>query len=159
MKVKNMTLIALLMAMTTIITMYISFPIFQGYLNLGDVIVMSMGLLIPLNLVFLAGVGAALADLLLGYGQYAFFTLVIKTIEAYIIGKWAVKHSDKKVPIHIFLTAGIWMAFAYGLTDIILTQNPLIFFTSFGYNSLQGIVCALIAFMLVPILKKIKNRQ
>jgi uncharacterized membrane protein len=153
MKVRTLTITALLMAMVTIVTMYIAFPIFQGYLNLGDVMVMGMAVLLPLPLTPLAGVASMLADLLLGYGVYAPFTLVIKALEALLIGLWVHNHKNKTVPFFVYLAGGLWMALAYGLTDVILADNPGVFILSFGYNALQGIVCALIAY---PLFRKLR---
>ena len=85
MKVKQIALISVFIAGVALLTMGSSINIFQGYLNFGDVLVMGMGFVLGLPYALLGGVGAALADLLLGYGQYAIFTLIIKGIEAGII--------------------------------------------------------------------------
>lgn len=158
MKVRILSITALLMAMVTVVTMYIAFPISQGYVNLGDVMVMGMAVLLPLPMVWLAGIASMFADLLLGYGVYAPFTLVIKALEALIIGYWVHKHKGKDVPYWVYLMGGMWMAFAYGITDILITQNPAIFFTSFTYNSLQGVICSLIAFILFRKLRGFRDK-
>lgn len=158
MKVRTLSIAALLMAMVTVVTMYIAFPIFQGYLNLGDVMVMGMAVLLPLPMVWLAGIASMFADLLLGYGVYAPFTLFIKAIEALIIGYWVYKNRGKEVPFWVYLMGGMWMAFAYGITDIIIAQNIGIFFTSFAYNTLQGVVCAIIAFILFRKLRGFRDK-
>ena len=43
MKIKTLTLASLFIAATTLLTTWPSIPLFQGYFNLGDVMVMSMG--------------------------------------------------------------------------------------------------------------------
>jgi uncharacterized membrane protein len=158
MKVKTLSITALLMAMVTVVTMYIAFPIFQGYLNLGDVMVMGMAVMLPLPMVALAGIASMFADLLLGYGVYAPFTLVIKAIEALLIAYWVSKNKGKDVPFWVYLVGGMWMALAYGVTDVIISQNTAFFFASFGYNTLQGVVCAIIAFLLFRKLRVFRDK-
>lgn len=158
MKVRTLSIAALMMAMVTVVTMYIMFPIAQGYLNLGDVMVMGMAVLLPFPMVWLAGIASMFADLLLGFGVYAPFTLFIKAIEALLIGYWVLKNKGKDVPFWVYLMGGMWMAFAYGITDILIAQNTAIFFTSFMYNSLQAIVCAILAFILFRKLRSFRDK-
>lgn len=52
-----------------------------GYVNLGDVvIILAAFLLSPLYAALAAGIGSMLADILMGYAQYAPGTLVIKAL-------------------------------------------------------------------------------
>jgi uncharacterized membrane protein len=155
MKVKHIALISVFIAGVTLLTMGSSINIFQGYLNFGDVLVMGMGFVLGLPYALLGGVGAALADLLLGYGQYAIFTLIIKGIEAGIIAYIAVKLG--KAQLWVYLLAGTWMAVGYGLTDVLLTGELTIFIASFSYNIVQGIVCGGLAFALQPVLIRLKK--
>lgn len=154
MKIKTLTLSSLFIAGTTLLTFWPSIPMLQGYLNLGDVMVMSMGYVLGMPFALLGGVGAALADVLLGYGQYALFTLIIKSLEAMLIASFA---RGRKNPLWIYLLAGVWMASGYGLTDVFLASTWSIFMPSFSYNILQGVVSALIAFSLLPLLKRLKQ--
>ncbi len=155
MKVKQIALISVFIAGVALLTMGSSINIFQGYLNFGDVLVMGMGFVLGLPYALLGGVGAALADLLLGYGQYAIFTLIIKGLEAGIIAYFAIKKG--KAHLWVYLLAGIWMAVGYGLTDVLLTGELTIFVASFSYNIFQGIVCGGLAFALQPILIRLKK--
>ncbi len=155
MKVKQIALISVFIAGVTLLTMGSSINIFQGYLNFGDVLVMGMGFVLGLPYALLGGVGAALADILLGYGQYAVFTLIIKGLEAAIIAYFALRTG--KANLFVYLLAGIWMAVGYGLTDVLLTGELTIFIASFSYNIFQGVVCGGLAFALQPILIRLKK--
>lgn len=155
MKVKQIALISVFIAGVALLTMGSSINIFQGYLNFGDVLVMGMGFVLGLPYAILGGVGAALADLLLGYGQYAIFTLIIKGLEASIIAYFAIHKGHTK--LWVYLLAGTWMAIGYGLTDVLLTGEPTVFIASFSYNIFQGIVCASIAFALQTVLIRLKK--
>lgn len=155
MKTKTIALIALFIAGITLTTVWPTFPIFSGYLNLGDVLVMGMGLVVGLPYAFLAGAGAALADLLLGYGQYALFTLLIKATEAALIALFIARKG--KAPLWAYLLAGAWMAAGYGLTDAFFASNLAVFIQSFSWNIIQGVVAAILAFSVQPLLLRLKS--
>lgn len=71
---KKMLLAALFAALACVATMVISFPIpaTQGYINMGDCMVLMSGWILGgLYGALAGGIGSALADLLLGYTVYA----------------------------------------------------------------------------------------
>jgi len=89
MSVRTLTLLALLIALTTVATMIIQIPILatQGYINVGDAMVFTSALLFgPLAGLLAGGVGSALADWFSGYLQFAPYTLVIKGLEGLVTG-------------------------------------------------------------------------
>lgn len=56
----------------------------KGYVNIGDTVVLLSGVLFgPLTGLAAGGLGSALADLLLGYGFWAPWTLLIKGLEGW----------------------------------------------------------------------------
>jgi len=85
---------AMFAALCCIATMIIKIPSpLKGYLNLGDCVVLIAGwLLSPVYGFLAAGLGSAMADILLGYTVYAPLTFVIKglmALAAYYLYKWA----------------------------------------------------------------------
>lgn len=65
----------------------ISTPVTQGYFNLGESMIYTAAAVGgPWVAMVAGGVGSALADLYLGYGQYAPGTLVIKAVEGLLAG-------------------------------------------------------------------------
>ena len=76
----------MLAALTCIATMVIKIPSpLNGYLNLGDCVVLLAGwMLSPVYGFLAAGVGSALADLFSGYVVYAPATFVIKGLMALV---------------------------------------------------------------------------
>ncbi len=78
---------AVFAAMTCALTAALPIPMFNGYFNLGDTIVLLGAFLLagPYG-VAAAGLGSACADLLLGYTVYAPATLVIKALVALAAG-------------------------------------------------------------------------
>ncbi len=80
--IKNICFCAIFAALCTAATL-ISVPIPIGYINLGDLMVLTAGWC--LGGVYgglAAGVGSAIADLLLGYASYAPATFIIKALVA-----------------------------------------------------------------------------
>lgn len=89
MKTRDLTLTALLIALTTAATMVIRIPVpaTQGYINLGDSMVYVSALLFgPVTGMLAGGIGSALADILGSYTQFAPYTLVIKGLEGFLVG-------------------------------------------------------------------------
>jgi uncharacterized membrane protein len=87
-KTQKIVTASMLATLCCVATMVIKIPLagpFKGYVNLGDCIVLLAGwLLSPTYGFAAAGIGSALADLLLGYNIYAPATFLIKGIMALI---------------------------------------------------------------------------
>ena len=90
MNTKTITRMAVLMALTTVMTMVIHIPTIgtNGYLNLGDMVVFLAALTLGKKGGFLLGViGSWLDDFLLGYSHYATITLIVNGLYWYIAGQ------------------------------------------------------------------------
>ncbi|MEM1944662.1 MAG: ECF transporter S component [Nitrososphaerota archaeon] len=86
---RDAAVIAVMAAATAATTMLIVVPFAptRGFFNVGDALVMFSGLVFGARIGFLAGgIGSALADILLGFGFFAPFTLFIKGMEGYVTG-------------------------------------------------------------------------
>ncbi|MDI6771305.1 MAG: ECF transporter S component [bacterium] len=89
MKAREIALSGVMTALVFVVTRAFALPIPQtkGFFNLGEAGVYASALLFgPLVGALAGGVGSALADLSLGYAQYAPFTLVIKGLEGAVVG-------------------------------------------------------------------------
>lgn len=76
---------ALVCIATIIFSIYV--PQTRGFFNLGETMVFTVALLLgPFIGSFAGGVGSMLADIMLGYYQYAPATLVIKALEGGVVG-------------------------------------------------------------------------
>ena len=111
---------AVFAALACVVTMVIAFPIpaTNGYINIGDAIVMLTGLIFgPIIGGIAGGVGSALADLILGFTIYAPGTLVIKGLEGFIVGLIANPRKNYSKPSFRDLIAviigGLIMSFGY----------------------------------------------
>ncbi len=81
----NAVLTALVAAAT--LSIRIPVPATQGYINLGDAVVIAAALVLgPRTGLIAGGIGSALADWLGGYAHWAPFTLIIKGLEGFLVG-------------------------------------------------------------------------
>ena len=160
-KTKKLVAAALLAALTCIATMIIKIPSpLQGYLNLGDCIVLLAGwLLSPVYGFVAAGLGSALADLFSGYLIYAPATFVIKGLMA-LIAHYGFKLLHKKLsPLSSEIISGV-------VAEIMMVLGYYVF-EGFLYgfapsavnipaNSVQAVAGLLLGTVLVKIFKRSK---
>ncbi len=119
---KRLITLLVLYATVTLTTVFITVPVGVGFFNFSDVAVVFSGLFIAyffgksksseILIAFLvAGLGAASADMFLGYGVFAPITLIAKGLEA----SMAYISYKKKGLIHllILLSGGILMVATY----------------------------------------------
>ena len=87
MNIKRICIYGLLIALVCVATMIvIPIPITNGYVNVGDSVIMVISALLGMPFGMVAGgVGSALADILVGYVNYAPVTLVVKGLEGFVI--------------------------------------------------------------------------
>lgn len=158
MKTQNMVKYAMLIALTTVMTMVIQIPTpgTNGYLNLGDMVVF-MGALIlgRKGGLIVGGIGSSMADILLSYTHYAPITLVVKGLEGYIAGRIFETRIGQKYPIIATMVGGVWMAFGYYFTEIFMYGAKAALVSVPG-NLLQGALGAISAVALFAALKKTK---
>ncbi len=156
-KVKKLALAGVLIALVTVLTAVIHIPIpgTQGYVNLGDAVLIFTGLLLgPLFGGLTGGIGSALADLLLGYTIYVPITLVVKGLEGALAGV-LMKSKLKEFPLLIGMLCGLWMAFGYYICEIFL-YGHLAALASVPANLGQGAVGAVVGTLLYA---RLKNTQ
>jgi uncharacterized membrane protein len=157
MKIRTIALMGVLTAGSALLTIYFMVPYAVGYFNLGDVLVLSFGIVFTPVLSLLAGIGPMIGDYALGYGLFAPFTLVIKGLEAFIVALIYFR-LPKNIRFLAFLLGGLFMAFAYGFAYVFTEGGQWgAFFTYILPDSIQGVVSATLAYLLSPILLKLKQ--
>ena len=157
MKIRTIALMGILTAGSALLTIYFMVPYAIGYFNLGDVLVLSFGVVFTPALTLLAGIGPMIGDYALGYGLFAPFTLVIKGLEALIVALlyWRLPKPFKLIA---FIAGGLFMAFAYGFAYTFTEGGQWgAFFTYIIPDSIQGLVSGTLAYLLSPILIKLKQ--
>ncbi|MBQ7037526.1 MAG: ECF transporter S component [Clostridia bacterium] len=160
-KTKKIVITALMAALTCVATMIIKIPSpLNGYVNLGDCIVLVAGWMLSPAYGFLAaGLGSALADVFSGYMTYAPATFVIKGVMA-LVAFYGFKFLRQKLGN---LPSGIISGVAAELVMIL----GYFVFEGFLYgfipsavnipaNSIQGALGVVIGVLLAKIFEKSK---
>ncbi|MCD6569832.1 MAG: ECF transporter S component [Deltaproteobacteria bacterium] len=162
MKIKEFAILSLFIALTAVATMIVRIPIPQttGYMNLGDTMVLLSGTFFgPIPGFIAGGVGSALADLIGGYPQWALWTLVIKGIEATLVG-WLVilMRLKKKQPSILvalcYIFAVAWMVLGYFIAETIMYDQKAAL-AELPMNLLQAGGSVLLASLLLPVFNRI----
>ena len=124
-KTKRLALAGQLCGATLLLTLIsIPLPSGYGYVNLGDAGVYLCALLLPGGLGALAaGVGAALADLILGWAIYAPVTLIIKGLTAFLAGLALLR--VKKAAVPLALLCCLVVPLGYFLYETVLLTAPV----------------------------------
>lgn len=158
-KIKKIVITAFMASLVCVATMVIKIPSpLNGYLNLGDCIVLLAGwLLSPGYAFFAAGFGSALADLFSGYVAYAPATFIIKGAMA-LIAFACLKLMCKKIGnFSAQLIGGV-------LSEIVMVGGYFVFegflygfvpsLVNIPANGVQGVAGILIGIILVKIFEK-----
>ncbi|MGQ0570357.1 MAG: ECF transporter S component [Armatimonadota bacterium] len=99
MKVRTLVTAAVFIALTFAVTRFtvIPIPATKGFFNLGEVVIYVAAIALgPIVGMLVGGIGSALADLVVA-PQFAPFTLVIKGIEGYVVGRLAGETSGSRL--------------------------------------------------------------
>lgn len=153
----KLVLSGLMVAVITAVTYFpMPVPIAHGYVNLGDVFVIIAGVTLgPVYGFMAAGIGSALADILVGFANYAPATFVVKGLMAlvvyYILGS---RNSAYRLFRTVLATivSEVIMVTGYFAFELALYGAGAI--ASVPGNSIQGICCASIGCLLILIVTK-----
>lgn len=125
----------------------------SSYFNLGEVAIYIVALIFGSKAGGIAGgVGSALMDIFLGYSLWAPFTLIIKGLEGFFVGKIA-KEGDLKSNILAIIVGGNIMVIGYAITKGFLISWPAVI-PEIGIDYAQMIIGALVA---LPLSRQINN--
>ena len=149
---------ALMTALVFVATYLPHIPIPLGYAHLGDAVIFLLALLAPRrSALFAACIGSALADLLGGFALWIVPTLVIKFVMAEIIYRVA-RRGDRIATrmsiITALLLSSLWMAAAYTLAGAVLYASLSAGLASSPGLLMEGIVNAVLALLLLPMLRE-----
>ena len=156
-KTKRLALAGQLCGATLLLTLLsIPLPSGYGYVNLGDAGVFLCVCLLPGGLGALAaGVGAALADLILGWAMYAPVTLLIKGLTALLAGL-ALRRA-KKAGLPLSLLCCLLVPLGYFLYETILLTAPVAAVNVLP-NALQAAIGAALGTLVGRHLKQLLTR-
>ncbi len=155
---KKLTMSALFAALTCVAT-FIAIPSINGYIHIGDAVVILTGILLgPTYGGLAAGIGSALTDLIKGYAVYIPATFIIKGLIAivcyFIYHKATAKIANsyiKTMIAGIFATL-IMVGGYFGYEFILYGRGAL---AGIPGNLIQGISGILLSAIFLPQLQKI----
>ena len=160
-KIKKIVLASLLAALVAVATMVIKIPSpMKGYLNLGDCAVLLAGwMLSPVYGFLAAGLGSAIADLILGYGTYAPATFLIKGLMA-LIAFYVLRLMHRgigKLPSRIIgaVLAEIVMVMGYFVFEGFL-YGFVPSAVNIPANAMQGVAGIVIGVSLIQVLERLR---
>lgn len=141
-KTKELTLLAFFIALVTVATLAIRIPVpaTNGYINIGDTMIMFIALLFGKRYGGICGgLGSALADVIGGYMQYALITLVVKGLEGFLVGFLFDLFKKKKVfaPLTCLFGAVLMVA-GYFVAEATILSYGWAALGSVGANCIQG---------------------
>ncbi len=146
---RGIATIAVMSALTMVATMIsVNFAPTAGYFNFGDVIVVTTALIFGSKIGGAAGgLGSALADVYLGYGMFAPFTLVIKGTEGFVVGHLAGGKDgvSRNRKIIAWLVGGIIIIAGYWIAEVVFLGIGVEYATTeaLTINILQAIISVL----------------
>lgn len=152
---KRVALGAILSATVTLATMlHVPLPGLRIYFNLGEGVIYTIAILLGARFGgACGGIGAGLADILLGYPLWAPLTLVIKGLEGYIVGRLAPRGRI------LAMAAGAAVMIAGYTTSAGILYGWKVAPVEFMTDIAQTCIGAAFALIMVPILeKRIINR-
>lgn len=155
---RKLTMTALFAALCCVATMVIQIPSpMQGYVNLGDCVVLLSGWMLgPWYGLAAAGIGSAMADILLSYAHYAPGTLLIKAAMALLCGLLACQQEEggfvRRVVSGVAAEA-VMVAGYFGYAALLLGKG-LAAAASIPGNLFQGAVGVTAAVLLYGLLEK-----
>ena len=165
MKTKTIVVYALMSALVMVATFAVRIPMpaTDGYLNIGDGIVLFTGIAFGPAAGFIAGgLGSALADLIAGYAHWMLPTFLIKGLEGALAGGLFLLL--KKVRLQRFLSSGIAslpsvlvMIAGYFFAGWILKGSAAVSLTEVPFNAAQGTVGIHLGLLLLFVTSRIKN--
>ena len=157
-KTKRLALAGQLCGTTLLLTLIsLPLPSGYGYVNLGDAGVFLCACLLPGGLGALAaGVGATLADLILGWPIYAPVTLVIKGLTALLAG--LAMHRAKKAGLPLSLLCCLLIPLGYFLYETVLLTAPVAAANTLP-NALQAVLGSGLGTLVGRHLKKTIKRK
>lgn len=164
---RKIVLNGLMIALVFLATRFTSFPgpIPPGYINFGDIVIMTAAILLGRNTGFLAGsIGSMLADISYGAFIFAPVTFIVKGLEGYIVGVLASPANGKNKKNTARVTAVVVGAAVMVIGYFIAEWAILgIFDEAFGYtaaiaelplNLIQGSVSAVVGYIFSTLLVK-----
>lgn len=149
---RKITRLALVASVVLVATMFLKVPTPTGYVHLGDGVIYGAALAFGPTFAAISGaIGSSLADILGGYAMWWPWTLVIKGVAGWVIGKVGYNQGRAKQLLAMVLGAA-WTIAGYALGTSIMYSPSAAIAESLG-NVVQTGSGIVIGLFLAPVLK------
>lgn len=153
--VKSLVYYGATTALVIIATAFIKIPALNGYIHLGDGIILVSGALLgPLGFIPTA-IGSALADYIAGFPQYMLGTFLVKGLMGLVAGLMVKKKEFSYRNLLAFILVEAIMVAGYFTVDLIL-YNFYGALSGVPFNLIQGACGVTMGLLFVPATKRIK---
>ncbi len=156
-RILKLVMAAMFASLVCVSTMVIKIPTpTNGYVNLGDCIVLLSGWLLgPVYGALAAAIGSCLADVFAGYPTYAVATFIIKGIVA-LLAFLIYRRRNFILAIVSSIVAELFMVFGYFLFEWLILGYGIGAAVGIPGNFVQGAVGAVLAILLLNVFTKNK---
>lgn len=156
-RILKLVMAASFASLVCVATMVIKIPTpTNGYINLGDCIVLLAGWLLgPIYGAFAAAIGSCLADVFAGYPTYAVATFIIKGIVA-LLAFLIYRRRNFILAIVSSIVAELFMVLGYFLFECFFMGYGIGAAVGIPANAIQGAVGAILALVLLSVFTKNK---
>lgn len=149
---RRITHLALVASVVLVATMFLKVPTPTGYIHLGDGVIYAAALAFgPSFAAISGGIGSSLADILGGYFNWWPWTLVIKAVAGWTIGKIGYGHPRSRQLLGM-LAGAVWTVFGYAVGSSLMYSPKAAIGESLG-NLVQVGSGVVIGLVLGPVLK------
>ena len=144
----------MLVALTSVATLFLKVPGPTGYYHLGDGVYYAAAIAFgPAAGALAGGLGGAIADVLGGWAHWAPVTLVLKGLGGWLAGRLGRSAQSAAGRIAALLPAAALTLFGYPLVTWQITGWPAAL-TEFYFNLGQVAAGLIVAALLVPVLER-----
>ncbi len=152
--IRKIVRLALVASVVVVATHFLKVPTPTGYVHLGDGVIYGAALAFGASFAAVSGgIGSALADIVGGYAVWAPWTLIIKAVAGYLIGKIGCGQSRQRQTAAAIAGAA-WTVAGYAVVSSIMYSPAAALGESLA-NLVQVGSGVLIGLFLAPILSRI----
>lgn len=157
--IKTLIRLAMLIALSTVLTLFPQIPAGNGYVHFGDCIIYLAAIFLgPVSGALVGAIGHALADILSGFAIFAIPTFLIKGLVGFAVGK--IVSSRSMTPIRLILaalSALVIVGLGYFLTELFLYGISGALLSLFS-TPVQWLMSVAASAVLIPVLQRIKGK-
>ena len=154
---RKIAIVAVFVALNVALSFVLHVPTPTGYVNLTDAGIFVAALVFGRTIGGLVGaLSGMLLDLILGYPQYALWSLLAHGVEGYLVG--SLRRENPVWQVIVMALGGIWMVAIYAIAEMVLSKSWVAGWPTIPANLMQAGVGLIVAVILVPLVQRATKR-